>query len=307
MAEKKWCVYMHTNKINGKKYIGITSYPTIKRWGTKGQGYKTQYFNRAITKYGWDNFEHEVLFNFLEEKIAKEKEIELIAKYKTKDKRFGYNLTDGGDGTIGVVLSDNARENMRISHLGQVAWNKGLVGKIKVSEKTILKKIELWKNEEYRARQSKSHTGNKQSEATKKKISENHSRISPIYQLDLDGNIVCKWDRIKSAVDIGGFNSSGISGCCSNKLFTTKGYIFMYENDYNIDNVNKKVDIVRRNMYNINPRKVYKYDENMIFLKEYKSSQDVENQDKISKSTIRKYCTNKLQYNGFYWRMEGIE
>ena len=83
--QKTWCVYMHTNIINNKKYIGITKKSPKKRWGCKGYGYKKSQpvFWNAIQKYGWDNFKHEILFNNLSQKEAQEKEIELIAKYKT--------------------------------------------------------------------------------------------------------------------------------------------------------------------------------------------------------------------------------
>mgnify|MGYP002658749408 CR=1 FL=1 len=56
-----YCVYKHTNKINGKVYIGQSS--NIKeRWSRKGTCYKgCTYFYNAIQKYGWDNFEHIIL------------------------------------------------------------------------------------------------------------------------------------------------------------------------------------------------------------------------------------------------------
>ena len=51
---------MHTSPSN-KKYIGITSLKPEYRWN-KGNGYKTQtVFYRAIQKYGWDNFKHEII------------------------------------------------------------------------------------------------------------------------------------------------------------------------------------------------------------------------------------------------------
>ena len=36
--EKTWTVYMHTNKINNKVYVGITSQKVQNRWNN-GKGY----------------------------------------------------------------------------------------------------------------------------------------------------------------------------------------------------------------------------------------------------------------------------
>lgn len=90
-----YCVYCHTNLINNKKYIGITSQLPNHRWGKDGNGYKGQLkFYRAIQKYGWDNFSHEILFENLTLEDANEKEKELIKTYDTVKK--GYNVTLGG-------------------------------------------------------------------------------------------------------------------------------------------------------------------------------------------------------------------
>lgn len=95
--ENKWQVYIHINKINNKKYIGITSEKDPnKRW-KNGLGYKRQIFYKAIQKYGWDNFQHKILFTNLTEQQAKQKEIELIALYNTNNNLYGYNQTKGGD------------------------------------------------------------------------------------------------------------------------------------------------------------------------------------------------------------------
>ena len=90
MEDKKWCVYCHTNKINGKRYIGITSEKNPKNRWKNGYGYKPDKQNNqnvafwnAIQKYGWGNFEHEVLKDDLMENQAKELEKYYIEKYKT--------------------------------------------------------------------------------------------------------------------------------------------------------------------------------------------------------------------------------
>ena len=93
-----YLVYKHTNKINNKVYIGITSRHAKERCGNNGINYKSSpYFYSAIQKYGWDNFNHEILFTGLTKDDACNKEIELIAFYKSSDKSFGYNMTTGGE------------------------------------------------------------------------------------------------------------------------------------------------------------------------------------------------------------------
>lgn len=96
MENKKYCIYCHTNNINKKKYIGITKRNPKYRWNN-GKGYfSNSYFYNAIEKYGWENFNHEVLFENLEEIEAKSLEIKLIKEMNTTFPN-GYNITLGGD------------------------------------------------------------------------------------------------------------------------------------------------------------------------------------------------------------------
>ena len=39
MENKKWSLYIHTNKINHKQYVGITSRKVKDRWGKNGNNY----------------------------------------------------------------------------------------------------------------------------------------------------------------------------------------------------------------------------------------------------------------------------
>lgn len=113
-----WSVYMHTNKINGKRYIGITSKTPSRRWGNGGRGYKkNQHFWKAIQKYGWNNFKHEVLLTNETFEYACAVEKCLVKHYKTNNPLYGYNLTSGGD--KGCTYSEESRRKISESRKGK--------------------------------------------------------------------------------------------------------------------------------------------------------------------------------------------
>ena len=120
-----YCVYKHTSP-TGKVYIGITSRSVEKRWGN-GTGYQgNRHFYSAIQKYGWKNFTHEIIACELTKKEACEMEIEFIAKYNSTDPRFGYNISTGGEhGSMGVPCSEEHKEKIRQSRLGERHWFYG--------------------------------------------------------------------------------------------------------------------------------------------------------------------------------------
>lgn len=106
-----YTVYKHTNKLNGKVYIGITKQAVARRW-QNGHGYDRAHFGNAIKKYGWDSFEHEIMFSGLTKQAACEMEQFLIIKYKSNENNFGYNILEGGqtsDGLSAKFGADNPR------------------------------------------------------------------------------------------------------------------------------------------------------------------------------------------------------
>ena len=95
--DKIFKVYIYTNNINSKKYIGQTSRSLKVRAGKEGNGYiGCHAFWKAIQKYGWDNFTSEIVKDNLSKDEANKLEIELIEQHKTTDKQYGYNILDGG-------------------------------------------------------------------------------------------------------------------------------------------------------------------------------------------------------------------
>ena len=92
-----YCIYIHTNKTNGKVYVGLTSMKPEERW-REGKGYhKGTHFRNAIDKYGWDNFEHEIVKNGLTKEEASCWEQYYISFYNSTDRQHGYNMSSGGE------------------------------------------------------------------------------------------------------------------------------------------------------------------------------------------------------------------
>ena len=107
LDRNNYVVYKHTNKQNGLVYIGITAQkPFTLRWGPAGGGYRDQkIFYNAIKKYGWDNFDHEILEEGLSEEEAQEKEKYYISQFDSTNKLNGYNISKGGD----ITSVDNGK------------------------------------------------------------------------------------------------------------------------------------------------------------------------------------------------------
>lgn len=111
-------IYITTNLINGKKYIGQKR-STEFNPEYKGSG---KYLWRAINKYGWDNFKVELVkecntnYDDLDQM-----EIDLIKQHDAVNSKEFYNLQAGGQkGNIkGSKLSDETRALMSSSRKGR--------------------------------------------------------------------------------------------------------------------------------------------------------------------------------------------
>ena len=134
-----YCVYIHVNKINNKKYVGLTKQAPHKRWANGKHYENSTYFKHAIEKYGWDNFYHEIIAFNLSKEEASFLEKELIKNYKTTNPEYGYNLDSGGScpnhsditkqkiskAITGIKRSQETKEKIRIASTG----NKNSLGK----------------------------------------------------------------------------------------------------------------------------------------------------------------------------------
>lgn len=118
-------IYLIKNSINAKGYVGLTrrhpEYRFKKHLRDAINGRDT-YLCRAIRKYGQENFTFEVIYDTsLDGEIdLGQKEIDMIAKYRTHYRDLGYNMTTGGDGgAAGRPCSEETSRKLSIAGKGR--------------------------------------------------------------------------------------------------------------------------------------------------------------------------------------------
>lgn len=101
-------LYIHINKINNKKYVGISSYsdPSM-RWGKNGSGYKNSlFYDKGIIPFGWDCFEHRILLTDIDIETAQQIEARIIKVLNLTDNSCGYNESAGATIKSNSVFDD---------------------------------------------------------------------------------------------------------------------------------------------------------------------------------------------------------
>lgn len=221
-----YTVYQHTNKSNGKVYVGITSRPPKDRWGVGGCKYKSSpHFYSAIQKYGWDNFEHNILFENLTREQACAKEQELIEHFNSSNREFGYNSTLGGES---FVLNEESKKKKSESMRG----NKNALGhpcseekKLKISNAQ--KGRQLTKEHKDRLSVAAAQRHVPCSKKKKEILSNSYPYKKKVYCEELDK----VFDSVQQCGKALGIPATNISKLCNGRGKTLKGYHFKYYND----------------------------------------------------------------------------
>lgn len=225
-----YSVYAHINKLNGLMYIGITSVNPSKRWAN-GHGYSgNKYFNNAINKYGWNNFNHVIIYDNISFELANIIEFELINKYNTIKREFGYNLMNGGNRNR---HTEYTKRKIKENHHNINGKNNPFYGK-KHTYETIEKIKETLKG---RFAGDKSPVyQRKHSDAEKEKMKGfresvtggKNPRARAINQYDLKGNFIRSYWGCSEAKELFGYDNSGIAKCCKGYVKTSYGFIWRY-------------------------------------------------------------------------------
>lgn len=218
-----YCVYCHTNKVNGKKYIGITSQQPEDRWGTCGNKYtSTPHFYNAIQKYGWDNFDHEILYDNLSKEQACDIEKILIKQYDTQNREKGYNILEGGNTPS---MPQEVRDKISIAMTGN---KNGLGHPCSEEKKEKIRNAQLGRTftEEHKQKLSEAahnrHTPC--SDEKKKKLSENYPHKKKVYCEELD----TVFPSVQECARQIGAAATNVSKLCNGRGKTLCGYHLRY-------------------------------------------------------------------------------
>ncbi len=212
LISKSFIAYVHVNKINGKKYVGITSQPFRKRCRLDGSGYKQNpIFYNAIKKYGWDNFQHIIIFKNLDFKNAQRYEKILISLFKSNESEFGYNSQSGGINSFS--LNEQVKKNISNTLKGR---------KFSKEHREKIGRAQLGKlNHRY---------GKKISQKQKDAIAlSSRKRCSvKVNQYTKQGEFIKTWDSMSQIEKELGILHCCISDCCRGKQKSAGGFIWKY-------------------------------------------------------------------------------
>lgn len=218
---QKWIIYKHTAP-NGKCYIGQTKQKPESRW-QNGRGYEHNvHFNNAIKKYGWDNFQHQIIESDISSQDkANEREIFWIEHFNSF--ADGYNLTKGGENHdhLGIpVLQIDITTLRIINSFSTMRYAEMATGidHTQIARCCTMDKRDIIAGGYYWCFQDEWFEGWKPKARKKPNIPK-----KAIYQIGKDLQIIAKYESGLSAEIITGIPCGRINRVCHHKGYITAG------------------------------------------------------------------------------------
>ena len=254
--EKTYCIYCLINRINGKKYVGMTSQRLNNRW-RRGKGYRgCEAIEQAFKEYGWESFEHIVLMEGLSFENACEEEKRFIKEFGCRYPD-GYNIDGGGrkkrdiadrtkqkigEKNRGRKASEETRAKMSAAQKGRVvskearekisAANKGRVFSEESRKKMSDAKKRFRENTETTILISEKTITNQHKTDERLRLYAKEKR-KPVLQYTKDGFFVARHESMREAAESVGGKHPNIFKCCNGIKKSMYGFVWKYEDQAN--------------------------------------------------------------------------
>lgn len=274
-------IYKITNKINGKVYIGKTSYTIAYRWNqhtsaATSDKEKDDYnflLHKAIRKYGVNNFLVEAIEEVEDESKLSSREIYWISYYNScilEENSNGYNMTYGGEGASKI-------NRQKIFDL----WVQGY-GSLEIARQTghhtfsIKKILESFKD-------------------YSKEIDFARNTGNTVFQYNEKGELVNSYPSIAYAARQVGVNPSMINKCCHGEKQSTAGFFWSFRADEKFE---------PKQLKTWRTYKIGQYTLQNEFIQEYKTLAEATRAMGKKQSRCIKECCEGKRDNmyGFIWK-----
>lgn len=218
------CIYLWTNLVNGKKYVGQTNC-----FKNRMAQYRNGSFNvrmrKAIEEYGIENFEITILERDVAKESLDEREQYWLDYYKSYDEQYGYNICQFAGSTRGYKLTPEQCHALSIRVSGE---GNGMYGKKHTKE--WCKEHSDWlkdkwaNNEEYREFWSDKMSGKNNYFYGKRFYGDTNGHAKTIRCVELDKI----YTTVKEAAEECGMSRQNISHALNGRQKTAGGYHWEY-------------------------------------------------------------------------------
>lgn len=214
--ENKYYLYRHVRlDKNVPFYVGIgTKTKDNLKYGTYTRAHsirkKNVIWNSIVNK---TDYIVDILLETNDYEFLKQKEIEFVALYGRIDLETGIlsNMTNGGEGTKNVIVSEYSRNLRSIHSKGRIISKESTIKRLNT------RLVNSWKFPE----------------ESKRKIALTKSK--PVLQFSLTGELLKVWDKLLIAsetLNIPKYVISTSANSKNRKSFTGQNYIWLYQEDY---------------------------------------------------------------------------
>lgn len=322
-------IYLVTNKINNKKYIGQSlkrEIPGKKRNYLKrfqehlNESFKPKrrrnVFHDSINHYGRDAFSVELIEDDIPENLIDERETYYINLYDTLvENGNGYNSTIGGQGVHGYKCSQETKD--KISKSSKQCWEELYNDKERLKQRNqkISNKLKgVSKSQEVKEKLSEiaktrmigegnPFYGRKHTNETKEKLSDYHK--NPICQFDDKGNYIRTFKNVRTLckeLSLPKYATARILVICKGQGFKAYGYIWRFERECPNNKLQDYDKAYQRSIGN--PQRVIKCDLDGNELEVFESARFVAKILNRNICVIRRHCKSHKELDGYIWKFE---